>query len=121
MFELKIGQEAGMDAYALVASISQTLAWPVALVVIVWLIRSRIGDSLTRLAEISFPGGSLKFAEKLDEIKLAAADAVAAQTDSDARIAGPPDSMSDSNQNEKELMNRRDPELMVVRSYLGVE
>ncbi len=81
MFSLKIGEEAGMGAFAFVAALVQSLAWPVAIVIIVWMMRDRLGNALSRLAEISFPGGGIKFGEKLEELKETSEEVIAAQSE----------------------------------------
>lgn len=79
MLSLKIGEEAGMNGFALTAAIVQSVVWPLALIIIVSLMRDRLHDILSRLVEFSFPGGSVKFGEKLAEIKETAVEVVATQ------------------------------------------
>jgi hypothetical protein len=79
MFKLTIGDEPGMTTFAFIVAVLQVVTWPLAIVTIVLLFHGRILDAISRLAETSFPGGSVKFGERLAELKATSEEAVATQ------------------------------------------
>jgi hypothetical protein len=79
MLKLTIGNDPGMTTFAFIVAVLQVVTWPLAIVTIVVLFHGRILDAISRLAEISFPGGSVKFGERLAELKATSREAVPAQ------------------------------------------
>jgi len=57
-----------MDWKQFIASIVGSLAWPLVLLIFLWVIRSRIGGLLSRMIELHLPGGAKAiFAQQLDK------------------------------------------------------
>jgi hypothetical protein len=119
MINLKIGDEPAMSAFAFIVAIVQTLTWPVTIVIIVYLLRDRLRDALSRLAEVSFPGGSVKFGEKLEELKATSNEVIASQR---AEIPLAPDiPLTNGESSDRRKIAVTFPEAAVVDAYRDVE
>jgi hypothetical protein len=64
-----------MDWRTFILGMTKALAWPLALVILLLVVRHRLSDLLSRLLELTFPGGSVKFESGLARVKETAKEA----------------------------------------------
>jgi len=85
MISLEIGKAsedaAGhtMNLLEFIAEMTQSLAWPLAVIVIVLMFHKQLQKRIEDLSKFSFPGGAAEFDKQANEVKSSLASAAAAQ------------------------------------------
>jgi len=118
-------EKEAMNALGFLASVVASLAWPAIVGSLLFLLRKDIAKHFSRLAEFTFPGGSLKFDDKLTATKATAEEAMNEHASS-RRIKSGPQSvrLSQSIFPSDEAISTAasvDPEEAVIRSFLLVD
>jgi hypothetical protein len=67
---LKTERQRLVDWLTFVSTMTKALAWPIVVLLLMYIIRDRLGDVVSRLIEVTFPGGSVKFADELDKSRI---------------------------------------------------
>jgi hypothetical protein len=65
-----------INAFGFFASVIGSLAWPLLVAVLIFTLRKRIGRQFSRIVELSFPGGSMKFRDTMNATKATAEEAL---------------------------------------------
>jgi hypothetical protein len=118
-------EKAPMQALDFIANVISSLAWPVLIGALIFALRKRIGTQFSRLVELTFPGGSLKFADTLAATKATSEEALS-EHPSSRHIAAHPHAKSlpkDIFPSEAAIATSAslDPEEAVIRSFLLVD
>jgi hypothetical protein len=98
---------------------TKALAWPIVVLLLIYIIRDRLGDVVSRVIEVTFPGGSVKFADELDKSRVTSERILLQQA---AKGQGTVEHILRTDDDSNFLaLTQEYPELAVLESFKSVE